>query len=249
MTSDDKCLNCGVRIDSANDVAVARLNQERAIFRQQQIADHAKIRSLEKKLFDINQDLEKARNDSMRFQEMRDENMSLSKDILILGEMCNRAQEKLEAMNSNHFLRASQISDRTKIKALERELDRERLMVDNRTRERDWFRGRCNELEELMVKKEGCITECRKLIECNHNESKAKLETQSERINALNSIKKQLMDRILVLNRKSGTGPVEPRRKFLFHLVLVSLMPLFAEGSSLEENGSDQDTEVYVDLS
>ena len=215
MMSDAKCLNCGVRIDKVNETSVARINQERAIFKQQQLVDNANIRSLEKKLFDLSLDLEKARNDSIKFQEMRDENISLSKDILVLGEMYSKVKEKVEAMNSNHFLRASQISERTKLKTMERELERERLAADNRTRERDWFRGRCNELDELLQKKEVSLSECRKLIETNQSESKAKLDAQSERINALISIKKRLSDHILELNRKLGTGPLEPRRKTL----------------------------------
>lgn len=214
MMTDAKCLNCGVRIDRVTESSVARISQEKAIFKQQKLVDDAKIRALEKKLFDLSHDLEKARTDSIKFQEMKDENIRLSKDILVLGEMYNKMKEKVEAMNSNHFLRASQISDRTKLKTMERELDRERLAADNRTRERDWFRGRCGELEDLLQKKELALNEGRKLNETNQSESKAKLDAQSQRINALMSIKKQLSDHILELNRKLGSGPQEQRRKY-----------------------------------
>jgi hypothetical protein len=213
MMTDSKCLNCGVRIDRVNETSVARISQEKAIFKQQKLVDDAKIRGLEKKLFDLSQDLEKARTDAVKFQEMRDENIRLSKDIIVLGEMYNKVKEKVDAMNSNHFLRASQISERTKLKAMERELDRERLTADNRTRERDWFRGRCAELEDLLQKKELVLSESRKQNETAQSESKAKLDAQSQRINALISIKKQLSDHILDLNRKLGSGPQEPRRK------------------------------------
>ena len=224
MMSDAKCPNCGVRIDRVNDAAVARLNQERSLFKQQQQLDKASIRSLEKKLFDLSHELERARNDSIRFEEIQAENMSLSKDVFVLGEMYNRAVEKLEAMNSNHFLRSSQIADRSKMKTMEKELEKERLAAENRTRERDWFRGRCNELEEMLKKKETSLIECRKLMDTSLVENTAKLDTQSERIKALISIKKQLSDHILELNRKLGITPSEPQREHSSSLVFPHLV-------------------------
>ena len=206
--TDATCCNCGFPIPdpksrSINVAADERLKQEREISRQQQLLDQAKIRSLEKKIFDLNQDLIQARNDSIRFQEMRDENVALSKDILVLGEMYNKVKEKLEAIHSNHFVRSTQISERNKLKCLERELEREKLAADNRTRERDWFKGRCNELEELLHVKESALDDCRRSMKTQALEMEAKLEATSDRINALISIKKQLSDHIRQLLSKN----------------------------------------------
>lgn len=163
------------------------------------------LRNLTSKIFDASQELKKASEDQAKFNEMKTENSKLTRQNMILGELYQSTKEKLDCLNSNHFIKSNTIwSLNHKISQLEKSLlDRNRLF-DNKSRDFDYIKAKSMELEEEILEKSKDLQNTKDLFKRCREKQKERIRAEERTIESQEQIIHRLQLHIIDLNSKLG---------------------------------------------
>lgn len=207
-----KCAECRKLKDQLEE---ALIQQDKLLIRKNEYESTIKqlssqMRSIQKELAENREDLKQAHAELAKINFMKEEQISWSKKIITLGEMYQKTKEQLDALNSNHFVKVnSKDSLLMRLETCKRDLDKEKSLVDSRTRERDWFRGRLAESEQaLNCSKQACNDVQRRMQE-QKQDFRTLLHCKQQRIESLEKINDALTQKVQLMNRQMGKEVVD----------------------------------------
>lgn len=192
-------------------------------FNERELADQnrqliSRIRELEGHVFDQEQELLRSQSDLHKLQELRDENLLLTKRVFTLEEVCQKFRERLASLTNHCHPRIDSNSTAGKVhlpppslgvrnKCLERELEKREEERISLTRERDYYKAKFEELELYLKEKE---------LEDKHLllRFQARREADKDLIKGLQETNHFLDQSMIRLNRQLGFQPSDqPQRE------------------------------------
>lgn len=204
-------------------------------FNERELADQnrqliSRIRELEGHVFDQEQELLRSQSDLHKLQELREENLLLTKRVFTLEEVCQKFRERLASLTNHCRIDSNSTAGKVHLpppslgvrnKCLERELEKREEERISLTRERDYYKAKFEELESYLKEKE---------LEDKHLflRFRARREADKDLIKGLQETNHFLDQSMIRLNRQLGLQPSDQPQR----------------GMAVD----DQEDENYIDL-
>ncbi|XP_054155128.1 hamartin-like [Oppia nitens] len=221
------------------------LEENVALYKEQNRILHLKYQSLEAKNLELEEDLKRADKQNDSIEVIRKDNQNLKTQVLMLSELYQGLKDRFAVVNKNAsmdemFAIESEIRNK--------ELKDLKLKLETTIHQMEVYKLKSTESESQMSKKDTIIAEQKQTIESNKIIHKKQLQIENQRIEALKKVIQQLEQHILSLYGQLGLKEHEERLREKLEISEELALDQTINSIDINQtnNGSNNDNHLYT---